>query len=159
MYSQPFLSKKLALLLLSTLLIALILLWPNKSAAQEESFPKLANYFTGWDLTDEQTSQLAKWDLVILSPQALERQPQIITKLRQVNPNIKILVYVLIQEINIKPEIVNASHYYQTIHNTVSQNNWWLKTASGQNVSWWPNTWLINATSTAPRANGQNWRA
>jgi len=152
-----FQNKNLKVILLSTLFVALILLWPNKLLARDEGFPKLANYFTGWDLTEAQISQLAKWDLVILSPQALERQPQIITELRQANPNIKILVYVLIQEINIKPEIVNASPYYQTIYNTVSQNNWWLKTVSGQNVNWWPNTWLINATSSAPKSADQNW--
>jgi len=132
-------------------------------SAQTNDFPKLANYFTGWDLTDETINQLAKWNLVILSPQALERQPQTITKLRQKNPQIKILVYILIQEINTNPQIVNASPYYQTIYNTANQNNWWLKTANGQNVNWWPNTWLINAASIAPKTNGplreasQNW--
>jgi hypothetical protein len=87
----------------------------------------------------------------------VERQPQIIIKLREKNPQIKILAYVLIQEININPQIVSASPFYQTIYNTVNQNNWWLKDNAGQNVSWWPNTWLINATSIAPKSNSQNW--
>jgi len=145
-------------LCLMVLILTSLFVMPQICSAQNENFPKLANYYTGWDLSQDKIDQLAKWDFIILSPQALERQPQIITQLRQKNPRIKILVYILIQEINVNPQIVNASPYYQKIYYTVNKNNWWLKTQSDQNVNWWPNTWLINATSVAPTTNnGLNW--
>ncbi len=144
-------------IVLVILLLTGFFVMPNKTSAQADNYPKLANYYLAWDIDDTQIDQLAKWDMVILSPQALERNPQVITKLRQKNPQIKILVYILIQEINIDPQIVNASTFYQKIYNQVNQNNWWLKDASGQNLSWWPNTWIINVAASAPKSNGQNW--
>lgn len=131
---------------------------PAKTSAYNSGFPKLANFYTGWDLSKEDDiNQMAKWDLVILSPEAVESQPQLLIKLHQKNPQIKILAYVCIQEINITPSIVNATPFYQIIYQTVNQNNWWLRNSNGQNVNWWPATWLINVATIAPKTNGQNW--
>lgn len=144
-------------ILLVIVIITSGFVWPKKSLAQHDDYPKLANYYLAWDIDDEEINQLAKWDIVILSPQALERNPQILTKLKQKNPKIKILAYVLIQEITNNSQIVAASDLYQKIYNTVDKNNWWLKTADGQHVNWWPNTWMINPALIAPKNNGQNW--
>ena len=79
---------------------------PKTSNSQHDNYPKLANYYLKWYLDDSEIVQLAKWDVVILSPQALENNPQVITKLKQYNPRIKVLVYVLAQEIN-NAQLVN----------------------------------------------------
>ncbi|MFC1598399.1 putative glycoside hydrolase [Patescibacteria group bacterium] len=131
---------------------------PEKTVAQHDDYPKLANYFLKWDVNDADINELARWDIVILSPQALERNPQVINKLRQKNPRIKILVYVLLQEINVNPKVAEASKYYKEITKIVNQNNWWLRTSNGQHVNWWPETQMINASISAPKnANGKNW--
>lgn len=130
---------------------------PQKTAAKADNYPKLANYYLAWDVSDDEVKQLAKWDIVILSPQALERNPQVITNLKKYNPQVKVLVYVLSQEINVNPQIISASPYYQKIYNIVSQNNWWVRTADGQTVNWWPNTQMINAASVAPRTSQGIW--
>ncbi|MFA5188177.1 MAG: putative glycoside hydrolase [Patescibacteria group bacterium] len=146
-FTKKPITKKFFLLFVAVL-FAGFLFFPQKSqAAENDTYPKLANYFTGWDLTNADIGQLAKWDLVILTPQAVERQPKILTTLRQKNPRIKILVYVLMEEINNEMPIINASPFYQQIYQKVNQNNWWLKTADGQHVAWWPKTWMINVTN------------
>ncbi len=149
--------KPKSIIILVILLITSLFAIPIKSSAQANNYPKLANYYLAWDIDDSQIEELAKWDMVILSPQALERNPQAIKKLKQKNPEIKILAYILIQEINIDPQVVNASPFYQKIYTQVSQNNWWLKDVEGKNINWWPNTWLINPSLSAPKTNGQNW--
>ncbi|HDQ23196.1 MAG TPA: hypothetical protein ENN28_04510 [Candidatus Uhrbacteria bacterium] len=149
--------KNLFCIILVIFLLTSFLSIPQNTKAQPDNYPKLANYFLKWDISDTDINELARWDIVILSPQALERNPQVITKLRQKNPQIKIFVYVLLQEINIDPEIVNASPFYQQIYNKVQENNWWLRDSSGQNISSWPKTWLINPAPSAPKTNGQNW--
>jgi len=145
------------LLLIFTLAVIEVFIFPQYTLAQDENYPKIANCYTGWDIDDDGIRQMAKWDFVTLPPQALERNPQIISKLKKINPNIKVSVYILIQEINVNPKIVSASQFYQLINDQAQKNNWWLKTSTGQNVSYWPETWMINGSSTAPKTNGQNW--
>jgi len=145
------------IIILICLLISFFI-FPLVSLAQSDgNYPKLANYYIAWDVGDNEIQELAKWDLVILSPQALERNPQVIAKLKEKNPQIKILVYVLLQEINYRSDMLAASPYYQKVYNAANQNNWWLKTSDGTNVSWWQDTYMINAAITAPKVNGQNW--
>jgi hypothetical protein len=139
------------------LILTGFLIVPKIMDAQHNDYPKIANYFLKWGITDSDINELAKWDIVILSPQALEQNPQVITKLRQQNPNIKILAYVLTQEINISQDILNKTSYWRKIYDKVEQNNWWLKNANGGHVSFWEGTWMINAANTAPKTNGQNW--
>ncbi len=138
-------------------LITIGFIMPQKSIAQHDNYPKLANYFLDWDIDNQKINQLAKWDIVILSPQALTRNPQVITKLKQKNRQIKVLAYIPAQEITYKQNILSASDFWQKIYNKAEQNNWWLKTANSQHVSWWPGNWFINVSSAAPKTNGQNW--
>ncbi|MBD3359446.1 MAG: hypothetical protein GF365_01925 [Candidatus Buchananbacteria bacterium] len=145
------------LLLLVILIITSAFVLPQKSFAQHDNYPKLANYYLEWYIEDSSIKELAKWDVVILSPQAVENNPQIITKLKQYNPQIKILVYVLAEEINVNQDILNKTAFWQKIYNEVNQNNWWLRTNDNQHVTFWPGTWMINTSSVAPKSNGQNW--
>lgn len=131
---------------------------PQKTSAQYNDYPKLANYYLNWDIpSDNDIKQLAKWDIVILSPQAKERNPQVLIKLRQYNPNIKILVYIPGQEITYLPELLSETTFWPKIYNKVEQNNWWLRQANNDYVSWWPGTRTINVSPNAPKTNGQNW--
>jgi hypothetical protein len=152
-----YLVKSKLLILLVILIITSAFVIPQKSFSQHDNYPKLANYYLEWYVEDSAIKNLAKWDIVILSPQAVENNPQIITKLKQYNPQIKVLVYVLAEEINVNQEILNKTAFWQKIYNKVNQNNWWLKTNNNQHVTFWPGTWMINASSVAPKSNGQNW--
>ncbi len=149
--------KSKILILLVILIITSAFVIPQKSFSQYDNYPKIANYYLEWYVEDSAIKELAKWDIVILSPQAVENNPQIITKLKQYNPQIKVLVYVLAEEININQKILNKTAFWQKIYNQVNQNNWWLRTADNQHVTFWPGTWMINASSVAPKSNGQNW--
>jgi hypothetical protein len=140
------------------ILIVSVFVVPGNLLAAEDGYPKLANCFIAWDVhSDDDISALAKWDLLILSPQALERNPQLITKLRQKNSRIKILAYVPIEEITYQSDLLNQTGFWKEIYQTVDRNNWWLRTSSGDHVSFWPGNWFINASSFAPQKNGTSW--
>ncbi|MBN1325989.1 VCBS repeat-containing protein [Candidatus Falkowbacteria bacterium] len=157
---RKILSKKIDKLITITIIMVLgiFLCFPNNTFAATDGYPRLANYYIAWDVkTDIDIENLSKWDLVILSPQSMERNPQLISKLRQKNSKIKILVYMPIQEITYDPALLKETPYWTEVYNTVNQNNWWLKKSDGQHASFWPGNWFINASSVAPKTNGQNW--
>ena len=58
----------------------------SRTQALKES-PGLANYYIKWDISDEEAKELAKWDLIIIAPQAVERNPDLIEIIRKNNPN------------------------------------------------------------------------
>jgi hypothetical protein len=155
MIIRPKLQAQLGILLAISLLASFWAM-PIKSSAQDTTgYPKLANYFISWDVTDAQAVELAKWDLVILAPQAVERNPDLVEIIRKNNPNIKILVYSLTVDIN--HTVINASPLFQRLYSKINDNNWWLYNTSGEHMSDWPNSWMINPARNAPRTNGGNW--
>jgi len=161
MFFKPKLQAKIYSILVIMLLASAFNI-PQKSLAQtQEDAPKLANYYIAWDVTDEQAKELAKWDLVIIAPQAVEKNPDLVEIIKKNNPNIKILVYSLSVDIN--HTVINASPLYQRIYPKIVTNDWWLNNTKGEHLSGWPNSWMINPARNAPRKNGspreagQNW--
>ncbi|MCX6739811.1 MAG: putative glycoside hydrolase [Candidatus Parcubacteria bacterium] len=129
---------------------------PGQTLAQSDTgYPKIANYYIAWDVSDEQAKELAKWDVVILAPQAAERNPDLIDIIRKNNPQIKILVYSIAVDINYT--VITESPLYQRVYPKIQENDWWLYDMNGQHLSNWPNCWVINPARNAPRINGQNW--
>lgn len=61
-------------------------------------YPKLVNYCHMMDLSDNKITNreayLAQWDIIILNPQEVKDQGVNLTKIRQVNPRIKILAWI-----------------------------------------------------------------
>jgi hypothetical protein len=115
----------------------------------------LANYYIAWDVNDEQAKELSKWDLVILAPQAVERNPDLIDIIRKNNPKVKILAYSIAVDINYT--VIEDSSLYQRVYPKINDNNFWLYDKNGNHLSNWKNCWVINPAKTAPRKNGQNW--
>ncbi len=63
----------------------------NSNLQAQVDYPRLANYYLEWSLSDEEALNLAKWDLLILDMEVQENSPEAILKIRNYNPNIKIL--------------------------------------------------------------------
>jgi hypothetical protein len=117
--------------------------------------PKLANYFLDWDLTEAKIQELQKWDVVILSSGAYTRHPQLVKKLKQLNPHATLLMYVPSQEIANFSSTLENGNLWKDIYNTVQANDWWLYSANRQKISTWPSTSWINASSAGKNTNGQ----
>jgi hypothetical protein len=76
----------------SFLVSAIIVIGLAGLAQGQHSYPKVGNYYT--DRVDrEKCEALSKWDVVVLNRRALQWNPEAVTTLRTLNPDIKILTY------------------------------------------------------------------
>ncbi|MBI2436501.1 MAG: hypothetical protein HYV41_02020 [Candidatus Magasanikbacteria bacterium] len=117
------------------------------------SFPRKANYFLSWSMTDAQAVELAKWDLLILDMENQITSPQLLKKIRSINKDIVILAYITPQEI-FDPSV----RQYSTMRKKLAgglHEDWYLKNNNGTHVSLWANTKILNISSECPIINGQ----
>lgn len=128
-----------------------------KEKKEDHNYPRIANYHLSWTLTDEKAEKLAKWDVVVLDMENQERNPRLIRKIRDLNPDIVILAYITPQEID--RSAIGQSGIAPMRNKLYSgiKSEWYLKNADGKKLSWWPGTYLMNVTESSPEIDGQNW--
>ena len=133
-----------------------IFLLPHKVLAAQipdHPFPRLANYFLHWSIDDTKAVELAQWDLLILDMETQVTSRRQIEKIRELNPNIVILVYLTPQEIR-SDASVSGSKLRQTLAAQL-HDDWYLVDSLGNRLSWWPGTQILNVSSHAPVHNGK----
>jgi len=139
------------------LVLMIILFWPfaSRAAVLKNTYPRLANYFLKWEITDTEARELAKWDLLILDMETQENSRTQILKIRELNPRIIILAYLTSQEILDDPDNYNQAYLRQELNRKIS-SGWWLKDVAGQKISNWPYTSMLNLSDGASvNQNGQ----
>lgn len=126
-----------------------------QSFRQKEVFPKKANYFLKWDITDAEALELSKWDLLILDMEVQEKSRGQLQRIRALNPNITILAYITSQEIR-----TDSANSYSVLRRELFHSipeSWYLYDTTGQRLSWWPGTYLFNVTNQAGLFNGERY--
>ena len=132
----------------------LFIILPHAVSA-DEAYPRLANYFLKWEMTEADAVALARWDLVILDMENQENNPELIKKIRELNPDVKIFAYITSQEILDDTEEYRNAYLRQRLSEQII-NAWRLKDAAGASVVNWPYTTMLNLSNEAGRnANGQ----
>ncbi len=109
--------------------------------------PKIANYYLKYEISDEEASELSRWDVVILDMETAKTSPDQLAKIRELNPKIKIIAYVTSEEIL---EDVNSG--YAPLRADLRagiKDNYWLKDPSGNQLSFWPGTLMLNGADTS----------
>ena len=119
----------------------------------EHQYPKKANIFLKWNLTDTEVKELAKWDVVILDMENQITNPQMLKKLKELNPNITLLSYITSQEIRTDASS-GISKMRQKLISGIP-DNWYLVNNAGRRYSFWPGTEMLNVSNYAPRNNGK----
>ncbi len=130
------------------------LVYPRSAEASINSHtsPRIANYFLKWELTDIEATELSKWDVVILDMEVQFRSAAALAKLKKLNPEIVLLVYLTPQEI-----ATNAATGWSTARRKLAAgipDEWYLKNSRGERLSWWSGTYLLNVTDSAPERGG-----
>ncbi|MCC7523084.1 VCBS repeat-containing protein [Candidatus Uhrbacteria bacterium] len=118
--------------------------------------PKLINLFFGYEIKPDDPAKLAKWDIVILDMDAAFNFPDRVREIKRLNPNIKLLAYVSSSEINQLRFNQDQRSPGRKLASRI-QEGWYMKKAGGARASWWPGTWMLNATDLGPAINGQRW--
>jgi len=129
------------------LLLALVAFLSLPIGAQRKPFqrPQLANIFQKWHLSEEEARDLARWDVIVLDMEVAQNTPREFALLRSLNPSAKLLAYVTSQEIRRDA----AEHPQAPMRRRLAariSDHWYLRSATGDRVSWWPQTWLLDVT-------------
>ena len=132
------------------ILIFLLFLFIPQVAGAEDSYPRLANYFLRWEMTEQEAEELAKWDLIILDMENQENNPELIEKIRRLNPKVKILAYITSQEIMDNTEDYRNAWLRQELAAQID-SSWYLKDKDGRHVVNWPFTSMLNLSEQSPR--------
>jgi hypothetical protein len=126
-------------------------------AASDNSFPRLANYYLKWDINDDEAEEIAKWDLAILDMENQFNCPEKLRKIRELNPNITILAYITTQEIRSDLNSYPNASLRKKLNGQIN-DSWWLRDASGQKVTYWPGTNMLNLSDDAGSdSSGKKW--
>ena len=140
-----------------TLILGVFTFLPIKpiQAINDDDFPKLANYYLDWDLTEEKVNKLADWDVAIISAGAYTRHPELVQKLKTRNPTITIFIYIAAQEISENSLSLEEGNFWKETLQTVSNNDWFLYSPQRSKISTWPTNSWINASSTGKVVSGE----
>jgi len=129
-----------------------VLVFGQPNALSQDRYLRRANYYLRWDISDSQAQQLAKWDLLILDMETQLTSASQLKKIRQLNPNIKILAYITSQEIR-----SDASSGPGVMRRKLASGigeQWYLRNLADAKMSYWPGTYMLNITDACPRVNG-----
>ncbi|MDO8599193.1 MAG: putative glycoside hydrolase, partial [bacterium] len=122
-----------------------VLSLPIAAQRRPHQHPRLANLFLKWHLSEAEARDLAQWDVVILDMEVAQNTPETFALLRSLNPQGKILAYVTAQEIRRDAAVHPQAPLRRRLGSRV-QDSWYLKSTTGEYVSWWPQTWLLDVT-------------
>jgi len=125
-----------------------IFLWPlvSQAVVLKNSYPRLANYFLKWEISDSEATKLAKWDVLVLDMEVQENSRDQISKIRKLNPRIIILAYITSQEIINDIDYYNKAYLRQDFSSGLI-DAWWLRDALGNKISNWPETSMLNLSN------------
>ncbi len=114
----------------------------------KNDYPRLANYFLKWEISNQEVIELAQWDLLILDMELQRNSPDKLVEIRKLNPDIIILAYITAQEIidrvNRFPNASLRQDLYQGLI-----DNWYLRDGEGNQVVYWPGTFMLNVSDGA----------
>ncbi len=116
-------------------------------------FPRIANYYLRWDISDTQATELSKWDVIILDMETQVTSKAQLQKIKTLNPEIIILAYITPQEIRNDAATV-SSQMRRRLHARIHPD-WYVQDTGGQKKTWWPGTSVLNISDLAPLRNGE----
>lgn len=123
-------------------LCSLLLGSPVSATHTPDAYPRLANYFLKWQLSESEARELAKWDLVVLDMETQVNSAALIKKMREWNPRIVLLAYITSQEIR-KDAPSGGSVMRKKLAAGIATERYLLD-QSGARQSSWPGTYLLN---------------
>ncbi|MDP3964637.1 MAG: putative glycoside hydrolase [bacterium] len=131
----------------------------QKAEAREiiDTFPRLANIYYKSDISLAEAKELARWDALILGMELQYTSPDALRLIRELNPDVIMLAYVLSEEIPNWHFTISDENFPQRQLLDDFSGQWWLRSSSGSHVNFWPETRMVNVTNSAERFNGVRW--
>lgn len=128
----------------------------SKGEELKSTYPRLANYFLKWEISEQEALDLSKWDLLILDMETQNNSPRSLEIIKELNPNVIILGYITSQEIidDINKTAGFTGAYLRDELRSNIVDSWWLRDSNGNKISNWPGTYMLNLSN----QSGQNSR-
>ncbi|MBI5798451.1 MAG: VCBS repeat-containing protein [Candidatus Yonathbacteria bacterium] len=112
----------------------------------DHSFPKIAALYLNPYLTDDNVRTLAHYDVAILDMEATHIRPEMLRKLKQMNPKIILLAYTLPVEsrkYSLRVIEPTGDGLWTRLYNN-SSPEWFLRDTSGRELVFWQQHVLMN---------------
>lgn len=120
--------------------------------------PKKVNLFLSLQLTLQDVEELSRWDMVVLDMEHGVRHPDLIRRLRAMNPKITILAYISPQEIlNDVASVRSLAPLRVELAERIPES-WYIHNSVGGRLSFWPGTSVLNVTTHCPVVAGDTWQ-
>ncbi|MGM0442663.1 MAG: putative glycoside hydrolase [Fibrobacterota bacterium] len=119
------------------------------------AYPRTANYYLAADWDSLIMDSLSRCDLVVLDMELGNRAPKLLEYLRDKNPEITVLAYMTVQEIN--PAVKNWDNSLRQELFEGIAGEWFLRDTAGDTAVFWEGTKMLNASVHCPEVNGQTW--
>lgn len=122
---------------------------PFCNTQTKDTYPRTANIYLKTPITSSQAYEFAKWDVLIFHMLAQQNSASVIKKIRQLNPNVKILVYIASEEFPISmydkwDPYPGAGLFYKLLSGI--KDDMWLRDQNGKHVSFWLDFWMLNVS-------------
>lgn len=142
---------------LAVFLLLAVCFFPSltRAAGSRPGAPRLVNYYLPWQLSEGELAELARWDVLILDMENQVTNPDKLRKLRTLNPSIKLIAYVTSQEIRYDA-LSGTSEMRRRLASGI-KFEWYLLDTSGNRISFWKDTSMLNMSSLSPVVNGKTW--
>ena len=126
---------------------------------EHNNYPRLANYYLDHIYPADNSTMipnLARYDLLVLDMELGEINPALISGIRAANPEVVIMAYISIGEITThNPSPLTYPLRYDLKSGIV--DGWFMKSATGDTVSVWDHTVMLNGTIQCPVIDGLTW--
>jgi hypothetical protein len=116
--------------------------------ALPHEYPRVANFYTT-DPRIEDCPRISRYDLIVMPAAMNDIKPEIITTVRELNPDVIILAYFPVALIG--PITESESRTNQVYLDMVEENDWWLYDDKGNRVGNPDYWWILNVTTKCPR--------
>ncbi len=116
-------------------------------------YPKVGNYFTS-SASLQYCEPLSKWDVVVLNRTVPDSRPGVLATLRDMNPDIEILVYFPCAAVWAGYDTMDAAAF--GYGEKVAASDWWLYDDKGNRMGDASSSWFVNFSIKCPEDENGN---
>ncbi len=120
------------------------------------AYPRIGNYFLDATITANDIDSLSRCDFLVLDHEVARYAPEVIDSIRSKNPDIKIIAYIVSQEMSTTADTDWPGSLRSSMFPNI-QDEWWLKNSDGEFVTFWPGTRMLNIGAGQPDMSAITW--
>ncbi|MBU0731982.1 putative glycoside hydrolase family 15 protein [Patescibacteria group bacterium] len=111
-------------------------------------YPKVANWYFKWDISDKKVDELAKYDMLLIDMETAYYSRDNLVKIKEENPDIILLAYLSPVDIRKDATSFKENNYHKRIGEAIEAHpEWILRQTNGNPAEWWPGNYILDITN------------